>query len=72
MGMLGLPDFWPTPESAMPNQVTETEGADRRTLPAFATGRCSRALRLCCSGGKIAIQTYISNDEIYSPKYYKI
>ena len=52
MGMLGLPNFWPTPESAMPNQVTETEGADRRALSPF--------------------QTYISDDEIYFPKYYKI
>ena len=24
--MPDLPVFWPTPESAMPNQVTETEG----------------------------------------------
>ena len=51
--MLGLPEFWPTPKSARSNQVTETEGAARRTLPPFATGRRSRALRLCCSGGKI-------------------
>ena len=44
MGMLGLPDFWPTPESAMSDQVTETEEAYRRTLPPFATGRRSKAL----------------------------
>ena len=56
MGMLGFPDFWPTPESAMVDQVTETEEADRRTLSPFTPGRCSKALRLCCSGGKIAIQ----------------
>ena len=72
MGMLGLPDFWPMLESAIPNQVTETEGPDRRTLLPFATGRRSRAPCLCCSGRKIAIQTYISDDEIYFPKYYKI
>ena len=45
-GVPDLPDFWATPESAMPDQVTETEGADRRTLPLFATGRRSKALRL--------------------------
>ena len=45
MGCRRLPVFWPTLEGALPDQVTETKEADRRTLPPFATGRRSRALR---------------------------
>ena len=63
--------FWPTPESAMPNQVTETEGADQRTLPPFATGRRSKRFAFCRSGGKI-YNNNVSDYEIYfTLKYYK-
>ena len=64
MGCRCLPVFWPAPESALPDQVTETKEAVRRTLPPFATGRRSRALRLCCSGGKSTNQIF-SDDQIY-------
>ena len=50
-GVPDLPDFWPMPEGAMPDQVTETEGADQRTLPPFARGQRSKAFCLYCSGG---------------------
>ena len=70
----GVPDlsvFWPTPESAMPNQVTETEEGDRKTLPPFVTGRRSKRFAFCRSGGK-ECNTNLSDDEIYfTPKYYK-
>ena len=41
-GVPDLSDFWPTPESALPNQVTETEGADRRTLLLLQAGARER------------------------------
>ena len=70
-GVPDLPVFWPTPESAIPNQVKETEGAYRRTLPPFVTDRRSKRFAFCRSGGKI-YNTNVSDYEIYFiPKYYK-